>query len=386
MTEAVAATTRFGRFRRMIHPSQEGARVTMFELFFDLVFVFAFTQVTRLIAETHSAVGILQALIVLGLLWWSWIAYGWLANQTRADRGIIRVGMIVATIGIFVIALAIPEAYHDLPGGLNAPVVLVVCYLGIRVAHGVLYYLAAGDDPALQRQVLVTVPAALVPAAILLFAGVAVGDPGQTWFWLAALLVDAGIVYATSRIGWRIHSAAHWAERHSLIVILALGESVVSIGGGVARLPLDVSILVGSALAVLLTFGLWWAYFERMASTAEKVLAHHEGQKRTSLARDAVHLPSLSAGRGHHHRGVGHGARDGARRRARGPRRAGRAHARGRRRGVPVEHLLLLVARLRGAFVAAYWRRRGSSSLSRRCSRSCRAWRHSESPSPRSLW
>src|SRR5688572_20325665 len=111
----------------MIQPSQEGARVTTFELFFDLVFVFAFTQVTRLMAETHTGFGVLQALIVLALLWWSWVSYGWLANQTRADRGIIRIGIIFATIGMFVIALSIPEAFHDRDGGLDAPVVLVVC-------------------------------------------------------------------------------------------------------------------------------------------------------------------------------------------------------------------------------------------------------------------
>ena len=104
-------------------------------------------------------------------------------------------------------------------------------------------------------------------------------------------------MYATSRIGWRIHSAAHWSERHGLIVILALGESVVSIGGGVALLPLSVPILVGSALAVLLTFGMWWAYFERMAPAAEKILAHREGAHRASLARDAytyLHYPLIA--------------------------------------------------------------------------------------------
>ena len=283
--------------RRMIHPSEEGSRVTTFELFFDLVFVFAFTQVTRLMVETHTGFGVLQALIVLALLWWCWISYGWLANQTRADRGVVRIGIIVATVGIFIIALSIPEAFDDRDGGLDAPIVLVVCYLLVRVIHGVLYFLAAGDDVALKRQVLITVPAALLPAGFLLFLGVAAGHPWQTWLWLAALITDAAIVYATSRIGWRIHSAAHWSERHGLIVILALGESVVSIGAGVALLPLSVPIVIGSALAVLLSFGMWWAYFERMAPGAEKILAHHEGANRASLARDAytyLHYPLIA--------------------------------------------------------------------------------------------
>jgi low temperature requirement protein LtrA len=288
----------FGRFhRRMIMPSEEGARVTMFELFFDLVFVFAFTQVSRLMAAGHSGESILQAIIVLALLWWSWVSYSWLANQTRADRGIIRVGFIIATLAIFVIALSVPEAFHDLPGGLHAPMVLAVAYVGVRVLHGVLYLLASGMDLQLRRQVLVTVPAALIPAAALLFLGAIVGQPYQTWLWLAAFLVDVTIVYATSRIGWRVHSAAHWSERHGLIIILALGESIVSIGAGAARLPISLPIIAGAVLAVLLAYGLWWAYFERMAGMAEHVLAHHEGKARTALARDAytyLHFPIIA--------------------------------------------------------------------------------------------
>lgn len=127
-----------GGGRRLIgqvRTADDTARVTTFELFFDLVYVFAFTQVSRLMAETHSAFGILQALIVLGLLWWTWCAYSWLANQAPADQGVLRLGMSVAMISVFVIALAIPEAYEDLPGGWFGPIVLVVAYTIVRLVH-----------------------------------------------------------------------------------------------------------------------------------------------------------------------------------------------------------------------------------------------------------
>ena len=109
--------------------SGESARVTTFELFFDLVYVFAFTQVSGLMAETHSALGVLQALVVLGLLWWMWCSYSWLGNQAPADRGIVQAGMTLAMIAVFIVALAVPEAYDDLPGGWYAPLVVALAYL-----------------------------------------------------------------------------------------------------------------------------------------------------------------------------------------------------------------------------------------------------------------
>ena len=282
----------------MIHPSEEGARVTTFELFFDLVFVFAFTQVTRLMAVTHTGLGIAQAfvhprpaLVDLGLIR--------LARQPDARRPRHHPGRVHRRDD-----LRVHHRPVD-PGGVSrssaagsyAPAVLVTCYLIARIIHGVLYYLAAGEDTALKRQVLTTVPATLVTGGALLIIGVVVGEPWQTWFWLAALVVDAGIVYFTSRIGWRVHSAAHWTERHGLIIILALGESVVSVGAGVARLPLSVEILIGSALAVLLAFGLWWAYFELLSPASEKILARREGLTRAVIARDAytyLHFPMVA--------------------------------------------------------------------------------------------
>ena len=278
-----------------VRVAEASSRVTTFELFFDLVYVFAFTQVSRLMADTHSAFGILQALVVLALMWWTWVAYGWLANQAPADVGVMQVGMGLAMISVFVAALTIPEAYEDLPGGWDGPLVLALAYTLVRLIHMTLYIIAAGDDAALRRQVLVTQAVAMAPATAALIVGAVVGGPAQTWIWLGAVLYDAALTYASSRGGggWRIHSVAHWAERHGLVVILALGESIVAVGVGVAREPIDAAITLGSALAVTLSILLWWAYFARLSAAGERALERRADAARVVLARDAytyVHL------------------------------------------------------------------------------------------------
>ena len=267
----------------------ESARVTTFELFFDLVYVFAFTQVSGLMADTHSALGVLQALVVLGLLWWVWCSYSWLGNQAPADRGVVQAGMGIAMIAVFIVALAIPEAYDDLPGGWYAPLVVALAYLFVRLVHATLYVLVAGDDSALRRQVLATQVVALVPSATALIVGALIGGPAQTWIWLAAFVWDVIFTYVSSRGGggWRLHSPVHWAERYGLIVILALGESIVAIGVGVAREPIDGPIVLGVTLSVTLSILLWRAYFTRIAPAGEHALRRRTGARRVVFARDA---------------------------------------------------------------------------------------------------
>ena len=267
--------------------ANEGHRVTTFELLFDLVFVFAFTQVTEYMAETHTALGVLQALLVLSYLWWGWGSYGWLANQTHVDEGVMRLGMSLAMIAMFVVALVIPEAYHDMEGGLYGPMVFVVAYVVIRLVHLTLYFIAAGEDPALRRQVLRT-GGALMIGAVALVIGALIGGELQTWIWLGAIITDMVLTFVTSRGGsWRIQSAAHWAERHGLIIILALGESIVSIGVGAAHEAISVPLLIGSVLAITLTISLWWLYFDVTAIAAEHVLAEQKGERRADMATEA---------------------------------------------------------------------------------------------------
>lgn len=271
---------------RGIRVSAETHRVTTFELFFDLVFVFAVTQVTVFMASQHSALGVLQGLVILTLIWWSWVAYSWLANQTHADEGIVRIGMTVAMIAMFGVALTIPEAFSDLDGGLFGPLVLAICYVIVRVVHAVLYIISAGDDVGLRKQVLRTSFAWVVGAGLII-VGAVIGGEYEVWWWLAAIVVDALLTYLTSAGGnWRLPSPAHWTERHGLIVILALGESIVAIGVGAAELPISAPILIGAALGVLLSVGLWWLYFDWIALAAEHILSKLTGIARVTMATD----------------------------------------------------------------------------------------------------
>lgn len=267
--------------------SEEGHRVTTLELFFDLAFVFAFTQLSRLMAQQHDAFGILQALVILALLWWSWTAYGWLANLAHADAGIVRVAMIVAMTAMFVAGLVVLEAYDDLPGGLFGPVVFVGAYLVARVTHAIVFVLVE-EDAALRRRALLTVGLSVVPSGALLTAGALLGSPWQIWCSLAAVAVEPLVAYRTSvDVEWRVHSTAHFTERHGLVVILALGESIIGIGVGVAAEPVSIAILTGVVLATLISVALWWAYFSRLAHEAETALGRRRGGDRARVASGA---------------------------------------------------------------------------------------------------
>ncbi|HET6213463.1 MAG TPA: low temperature requirement protein A [Micromonosporaceae bacterium] len=283
--------------RRRITETVEGAGVTPLELFFDLVFVYAFTQVTALMAAELNWHGVIRGGLVLALLWWCWCCFAWLGNTVRADEGEVRVVLFAVMATMFVIALTIPEAFEDLPGGLYAPVVFVACYVVVRVLHLSVYWRAAHHDPALRRQVLKASLPMLGGAALLLAAaGVHHRPYLQTALWAAAIAVDYTGIYLTGARGWRINSAAHWAERHGLIIIIALGESVVSIGIGVAALPISWPIIVASVLGIAVAAALWWAYFDVVAIAAERVLRQATGVRRAALARDSytyLHLPMV---------------------------------------------------------------------------------------------
>jgi low temperature requirement protein LtrA len=260
-----------GRLRAVV--SQEGDRVTTLELFFDLAFVFAFTQLSRLMAHQHDALGVLQALVVLALLWWSWTAYGWLSNLAHADAGIVRGAMIVGMTAMLVVGLVVIEAYDDLPGGLYAPAVFVGAYLVARVTHAVVFVLLSDDR--LRRRTVITVSLSVVPAGALLTLGALLGPAWQVWFTLAACVIEPIVARRTSAgVEWPVRSTTHFTERHGLIVILALGESTLAIGAGAATEPVSAAILVGVLLSMSIAVALWWAYFSRMAGEAEEALTH----------------------------------------------------------------------------------------------------------------
>ena len=279
-------------------PVAEEARVTPIELFFDLVFVFSLTQVTALMSADLTARGILRGLLVLALLWWCWVGYAWLGNVVQAEEGLGRAAMFSAMAAMFVMALAVPEAFDDRPGGLAGPVVVAFAYLSIRLLHLTMFWLAARTehDRGLRAQLLLFMPSLFGSTAILLVASQLEGT-AQTLAWVGAILVDYVGVMLAGASGWRLRSASHFAERHGLIVIVALGESIVAIGVGVADVPISWPIIAGAVLGLAVAASVWWAYFDVVSIVAERVLRGLQGEERTRMARDAysyLHLPMVA--------------------------------------------------------------------------------------------
>ncbi|GIF46232.1 low temperature requirement protein LtrA [Asanoa ferruginea] len=280
-----------------VRPVTEEHRATPFELFFDLVYVFAVTQITGYMAHEHTATGVLQGLLTLALLWGTWSGYTWLGNHSRADEGILRTGMVVAMVAMFVVALAIPEAWHDAPGGLDGPLVLVCAYLLVRGVHLAVYTVAAAGDAPLRHQIAISwLP--ITVAAALLVSGALLGGAAQLALFGIAVLVDWVGIYLTARRGeWRLHSPAHLTERHGLFIILAIGESVVAIGVGAADQPVSVSLLVAAVLGVATAICLWWLYFDVVSLAAERRLDQEPGRARVDLAIEAYtygHFPIVA--------------------------------------------------------------------------------------------
>ncbi|GAA1979945.1 low temperature requirement protein A [Microbacterium pumilum] len=278
--------------------ASEGDQVTTLELLFDLVFVFAFTQVTFLMSHGEPPASIAQGVVVLALLWWSWSSFAWLGNQAHANEGVLRAALIVAMAAVFVLSLTIPEAFHDLEGGLYAPIVFACCYAVVRIFHLSTYLVAAGSDAALRRQVLASLLTSALPSIVLLVIGALADEQWRLPIWGAAVVIDLLAIYVTSNIGgsWRVQSVAHFTERHRLVVILALGESIVAIGVGVSLDPITAQIVLGSVLAIGLSVALWWAYFPRIADDAEHLLEMTDGVARAKMASDGytyLHLPII---------------------------------------------------------------------------------------------
>jgi low temperature requirement protein LtrA len=281
--------------RALIRQEEEHATVTPLELFFDLVFVFALTQVTAFMADELSWHGILRGVLVTMLLWWAWTAYAWLANVVSAEERTIKLAILAGMAAMFVLALCIPEAFDDLPGGLQGPVVLAICYLVFRGMHLVIYLIIAREDARLRSQVLRFAPSVFVSSAVLLVASQFDGWL-QTSLWALALVADYLGTALAGFSGWRLPSPGHFSERHGLIIIVALGESIVAIGVGVAQEPISQVVIAASVLGLVLASSLWWAYFDVSALLGEHALATEPTETRARLARNAysfAHMPLM---------------------------------------------------------------------------------------------
>lgn len=263
--------------------------MTHLELFFDLVFVFAITQVTAFIADDLTWSGLVRGLFVLAALWWTWAAYAWLTNTLDPEEGAVRLAMFASMGAMLIVSLATPRAF-----GADG-VVFGVAYFVVRALHLVLFAIAGRDDPDLERAVLRILPSALLGAALLVVAGFLDG-PAQGAVWVVALAIDYLWLLVSGMGGWRIFPD-HFVERHGLIMIVALGESIVAIGIGAAGLPLDAGLIAAALLGITVACALWWSYFDWAIYYSQARLADSTGVERAVLARDLysyLHLPMVA--------------------------------------------------------------------------------------------
>jgi low temperature requirement protein LtrA len=270
--------------------ARDGAKVKFLELFFDLVFVLAFTQSTALMLAHPSWEGILQGMLVLALLWWSWAGYAWLTSTVDPEEGAVRFAMFGAMAGLLIVALAVPEAFGE------RGLMFAIAYGVVRFAHLALLVLASQDDANLRFSV--TSLAVSSTIAIALIAGASFLDGvSQLSLWAVAILIDFGGPAIFGVAGWKL-VPAHFAERHGLIIILALGESIVVLGVG-AHLDLSAGLITAAVLGVALASALWWTYFDVVAIvTEERLTRATPGREQNAFARDSysyLHLP-MAAG------------------------------------------------------------------------------------------
>ena len=246
-------------------------RVSTLELFFDLVFVFAITQLTGILSHDVTVEDGFRVLLVFGALWWMYGGYVWLANARTPSRTAERLLMLTGMAGFLIMGLAIPEAFG------RDGVALGIGYLIVVLIHGWLYQ-------RVNKNIARVAPFNLVAALLVITAGIVKGDAAY-WLWAAALVVQVLSPFVLPVRGRFAIQPSHFTERHGALVIIVLGESVVDIGIGAEGHAVTVSLALSAVLGLALTAALWWAYFG---------VEDDERAERAMLAADPAVRPALA--------------------------------------------------------------------------------------------
>jgi len=285
MSTEVAA----GRTRRLTAVMRDEETVTPLELFFDLVFVLALTQCTALMAADPTWEGLARGLLVLGVLWWSWVGYAWLTSVVDPEEDAVRLVIFAAMAALLVAGLCVPHAFDD------AALIFACAYAVVRIAHIALFMLASRDDANLRSSVIGLAIGSAIGSGLLVGAAFADGAL-QGGLWAVALVLDMSEPYFFGAEGWKL-VPHHFAERHGLIVIIALGESIVAIGVG-ADAKVDLGIVVAAVVGTAVAAALWWLYFDVVALVAARRLDRAEvGRVQNEMARDSysyLHFPMVA--------------------------------------------------------------------------------------------
>ena len=267
-------------------PESGEQRVTPLELFFDLVFVLSFTQATAAMADHPTWQGLAEGVLVLALVWWAWAGYSWLTNAVDANGNVNRLCMFGAMGAMLLVSLAIPDAFGD------QGILFGLAYLAVRVLQVLLYVLNGrrGEDSDNLEAFMRMAPGFLVGSALVALGGFLDGG-ARTSLWIIAVLIDYGSPLISGARGFHL-SPGHFAERHGLIIIIALGESLVAIGAG-AGVEISGAEVIAAVLGITAVAALWWAYFDIVAIVAERRLTEATDGEQGQLARDSytyIHL------------------------------------------------------------------------------------------------
>jgi low temperature requirement protein LtrA len=254
------------------------------------VLVLALTQCTALMAAEPTWEGLAKGMLILGVMWWTWVGYAWLTSVIDPEEGIVRIAIFTAMAALLVLALCIPTAFDD------TGLLFAIAYAFVRVTHIVLFVIASREDPDLRRSVVGLAIGTVVGCGLIFGASAADGHL-QGALWCAAILLDSAGPFFFGAEGWHV-IPSHFAERHALMIIIALGESIVAIGIGTEGLDIDAGVVAAAVLGIVVVAALWWLYFDVVALVAERRLHNAApGRERNEIARDSfsyLHFPMIA--------------------------------------------------------------------------------------------
>jgi low temperature requirement protein LtrA len=276
---AVSTTTRLRR-PHLTTVLRDDGRVSPLELFFDLVFVLALTQCTALMAHEPTWTALAKGVAILAVMWWAWVGYTWLCSVVNPEEGSVRLVIFTAIAALLVVALAIPGAFGE------DALIFALAYGIVRAMQVALLVIAGSEDEGLRHSATGLAVSTAIGVGLLTAASFADAEL-QGALWAIAIVLDVGGPLVIDSSGWRL-MPEHFAERHGLIVIIALGESIVAIGVGAEVVGLTAGVIAAAVLGTALAGALWWLYFDVVALVAARRLQNAKpGKEQNEIARDS---------------------------------------------------------------------------------------------------